>query len=70
MIVIHSETLKGRDCLEDLDNDEKIILKLIFKKLSGRVGLDSIGSEQRQVAGSCDHGNEPLGSIKGRQFLE
>jgi hypothetical protein len=22
------------------------------------------------VGGSCEHGNEPLGSIKGREFLE
>jgi hypothetical protein len=22
------------------------------------------------VAGSCEHGNEPLGSLKGREFLD
>jgi hypothetical protein len=26
------------------------------------------GSGQRPVAGSCGHGNEPSGSIKGREF--
>jgi hypothetical protein len=31
--------------------------------------LDSSGSEQRPVAGSCKHGNEPLGSTKCRKFL-
>jgi len=31
----------------------------------GRCGLDSYGSGQGPVAGSCEHGNELLGSIKG-----
>jgi hypothetical protein len=35
-----------------------------------RSGLDTFGSEYRPVAGSCEHDNEPLGSIKGREFLE
>jgi hypothetical protein len=34
-----------------------------------RSGLDSCGSGYRPVAGSCEHGNEPSGSIKGREFL-
>jgi hypothetical protein len=29
-------------------------------------GLDSSGSGP--VMGSCEHGNEPLGSIKGEEF--
>jgi hypothetical protein len=33
-------------------------------------GLDSSGSGQGPVAGSCAHGNEPTGSIKGGQFLD
>jgi hypothetical protein len=33
-------------------------------------GLNSFGSGQGQVAGSCEHGNEPLGSIKCREFLD
>jgi hypothetical protein len=28
-------------------------------------GLDSCGSGQGPVVGPCEHGNEPLGSIKG-----
>jgi hypothetical protein len=28
-------------------------------------GLDSFGSGQRSVAGCCEHGSEPSGSIKG-----
>jgi hypothetical protein len=36
----------------------------------GGSGLDSSGSEWGPVAGSCEHGNEPSGSIKGREFLD
>jgi hypothetical protein len=32
--------------------------------------LDSLGSGQGQVAGSCEHGNEPSGSIKCGEFLD
>jgi hypothetical protein len=32
--------------------------------------LARCGSEQRQVVGSCKHGNKPLGYIKCREFLE
>jgi hypothetical protein len=53
---------KGRDHLGGLDAGEKIILKWILKEL--------FGSGQGPVAGSSEHGNEPLGSIKGREFLD
>jgi hypothetical protein len=33
-------------------------------------GLDSLGSGYGQVAGSCEHGNEPSGSIKCGEFLD
>jgi hypothetical protein len=36
----------------------------------GRCGLDSSGSEQGPVAGSCEHGNEPSGSVKVGEFLD
>jgi len=32
--------------------------------------LDASRSGEGPVVGSCDHGNEPLGSIKGRQFSD
>jgi hypothetical protein len=32
--------------------------------------VDASDSGQGPVAGSCEHGNEPLGSIKGGEFLE
>jgi hypothetical protein len=36
----------------------------------GMYGLDASGSGQGQVADSCEHGNEPSGSTKGREFLD
>jgi hypothetical protein len=35
----------------------------------GRCGLDASGSGPRPVAGSCEHGNEPSGSIKAGSSL-
>jgi len=34
----------------------------------GRSGVDTSGSEQGPVAGSCEHGNECSGSITGGEF--
>jgi hypothetical protein len=34
------------------------------------LGLDSSGSGYGQLAGSCEHVNEPLVSIKGGEFIE
>jgi hypothetical protein len=33
--------------------------------MMGECGLDSSGSGYGPVAGSCENGNEPWGSIKG-----
>ena len=33
-------------------------------------GVDRSGSRHGQVAGTCECGNEHLGSIKCREFLE
>jgi hypothetical protein len=43
-----------------------VILKWILKK---DCGLDSVVSRYGPVAGSCEHGNESLSSIKGEEFL-
>ena len=32
--------------------------------------LDCSGSEQGQMVGTCEHSNEPSGSIKCREFLD
>jgi hypothetical protein len=36
----------------------------------GRCGLNSSGSSQGPVAGSCEHGNEPSGFIKCAEFSD
>jgi hypothetical protein len=38
-------------------------------RLEGRA-FDSCGSGQGQMASACEHRNEPLGSLKFREFLE
>jgi hypothetical protein len=49
----------------DIGVEERIIFELISKKYVARRGLDSSGSAQRPVVGSCEYGNELWGSIKG-----
>ena len=44
--------------MEDLGVDGRIILKFIFKKWDGDLGLDLSGLGYGQVAGSCECGNE------------
>ena len=53
---------------EDTSMDKRIILKWIFKKWDGGHGLDRSDSREGHVAGSCKCSNEPLGSIKCREF--
>jgi hypothetical protein len=36
----------------------------------GRYGQDASDSEKGPEAASCEHSNEPLGSIQGGQFLD
>jgi hypothetical protein len=36
----------------------------------GRCGLDTSESGQGPVTGCFEHGNEPSGSTKGKEFLE
>jgi hypothetical protein len=36
----------------------------------GGCGLDAFDSEQETVVGSCEHSNEPSGSIKGGELLD
>jgi hypothetical protein len=66
-------TCKVKDTFLDTDLgdpgvDGRIILKWIFKKWDG--GMDWIELPQGQVAGSCEYGNEPSGSIKCGEFLD
>jgi len=50
--------LREGNHLEDLGVDGRIILKFIFKKWDGDLGLDLSGLGYGQVAGSCECGNE------------
>jgi hypothetical protein len=42
-------------------------IKMEHKDAGWGCGLDSSGSEQDPVMRSCEHGNEPSGSIKARE---
>ena len=62
--------LEGKNHLEDLDADGRIILRWIFRMWDGGHGLDLSGSGQGHVAGPCDCGNEPSGTIKRGEHLD
>jgi hypothetical protein len=44
-------------------------LKWVLRNMMGKHGVVSSGKSQRQVAGCCEQGNEPSGSIKFGEFL-
>jgi hypothetical protein len=56
--------------LEDLDVNGRIILKWVSRSRVLRFGTDLSGSGYEQVACSCEHGKEPSGFTKKRQFLD
>jgi hypothetical protein len=45
-------------------------IKMDIQEVGSGHGLDLAGSGQGQVAGSCECGNEPPGSIKCGEFLD
>jgi len=59
---------KGSDHLEDPGRDGRIMLRWIFRKWGH--GLDSAGSGNGQVTGTCECGNEPSDSITCGEFLD
>jgi hypothetical protein len=56
--------------LGDPGVDGRIILRWIFWKLDVGVWTDRAGSVYRQVAGTCECGNGPSGTIKCGEFLD
>jgi hypothetical protein len=45
-------------------------IKMNLREVGWEHGMHQSGSGQRQVAGSCERGNEPSGSIKCGEFIE
>jgi hypothetical protein len=58
--------LKEKDHLGDLGVDGRIILRCILNRM-GRALIIRL-TEDGDMAGSCEHGNELSGSIKYREF--
>jgi len=62
--------LRETDHLEDPGIDGRIILRLTSGSGMWGYGMDRVGSRYGQVAGTCECGNEPSGSIKCGEFLD
>jgi hypothetical protein len=62
--------LREGDHLENPDVAGRIILKWIFERLFGGHRSDRSVSGSGQVAGFCECGNKPSGSIKCGKFFE
>lgn len=52
--------LKSKYLSEDMDVDERLILKWILGNGVGACVLDLAGSGHKQMAGSCEHGKKPV----------
>ena len=61
--------LRERDHLKDPGVDGRIILRWIFRKWDARTWTGSMWLRIGTVAGTCECGNEPSGSIKCGEFL-
>jgi hypothetical protein len=51
-------------------NKWEINIRWIPERWSVRMWTTLIWLRQGKVVGSCEHGNEHLGSIKGKKFLD
>jgi hypothetical protein len=58
-----------RDNFGDPGVDGRIILRWIFQEV-GCVGMDWIELPQGHLAGTCECGDEPSGSIKCGEFFD
>jgi len=61
---------EGKGSPGTLGVNRRMIFSFIFKNWGGRYKLDWSGSEQGQMAGCCECGNEPPFSIKNEEFLD
>ena len=62
--------LREGDHLEDPGIDWEDNIKMDLQEVGGGGGhgLDCFGTGYVQLVGCCKHGNEPLGSIKCKEF--
>jgi hypothetical protein len=67
---VRSENMKVRDHSEGLGLDEKISERMLGKRWEGVDRMHLAQDRDQWRAGSCEHGNEPSGSIKGGEFRE
>jgi hypothetical protein len=68
--VFRSGNLKGRDQLGRPRHRWNDNVRTDLGEIVGWCRLDASGSGQVPVVGCCEHGNEHLGFIKGREFLD
>jgi hypothetical protein len=61
-VILLSKKLKGQ-ALRGPEHGREDNIKIHLKEFG--CGLNSSDSAQGPVAGSCEHGNEPSGSMKG-----
>jgi hypothetical protein len=64
-----SGNLNSRDLLRDVGVGVKKMLKCILRKQLVSCGLDSTGSGQGPVAGSCEHDNGSWGCVNAGNLL-
>jgi hypothetical protein len=62
--------LRERDHLEEPGADGRIMLRRIFGKCDARARTVSMWLRIGHVAGTCECGKEPSGSIKCGEFLD
>jgi uncharacterized protein (UPF0128 family) len=63
------ENVKGREHLESLSDDSKIILKRIFKKERVKMWNRLISLGMGSSRSFCEHSNKPSGSMKGGEYV-
>jgi hypothetical protein len=66
--ILIEKKIKGRDHAGGPGIGERIKFELIFKKQGAEFELASSGPGYGEVAGSCEQGHEPLGSINSGEF--